>query len=223
MKSKLHEKVEIVYEDTDVVVIEKAAGVITYPLEEREKDSAIQLIRQFWKFQGKSNQHLYLIHRLDKETSGLLVFAKTTRARESLLRQFEEHSVIREYIAVTEGIPRRKKGEIKTLLGHDRRGRRAVSHRGKLAITRYEVLQEDRVHDRALVSCRLETGRTHQIRIHLAHINAPVLGDGVYGRERSGRLALHALALGFLHPGTRRPIVLRSSVPPELRSLISKM
>lgn len=220
MKPKLHERIEVVYEDLDVVIIEKAAGVITYPVEDHERGSAIQLVRQFWKLQRKSNEHLYLLHRLDKETSGLLVFAKTTRARESLRNQFEQHSVIREYLAVTAGIPEKKRGRIRTMLGRNRRGRRAVALTGRHAETHFEVIRENTRLNRALVCCRLKTGRTHQIRIHLSHLNAPVLGDPVYGKDRAQGLALHAAALGFMHPRSGLPLVLRSSLPVRLRQLL---
>jgi 23S rRNA pseudouridine1911/1915/1917 synthase len=214
MKGKLHEKVEVVFEDLDLVVIEKARGVVTYPVEGFEKDTAIQLIRQYWKFQQKENQHLYLIHRIDKDTSGLLVFAKTSLARHSLQQQFAEHSVVREYLAATAGIPRKKSGRIQTMIGHDQQGRRKVRSRGKEAITEYCVIQSDETANRALISCRLYTGRTHQIRIHLAHIRTPVIGDRVYGKDFSGQpLALHAQTLGFMHPRTDRPILFRTSLP----------
>jgi len=162
-----------------------------------------------------------LLHRLDKETSGVMIFAKSTLGRDSLRRQFEEHSVMRGYLAVTEGIPNDKNGMIKTFLGRNQRGRRSVAYHGKAAITRYQVLSVDPGRKRALVRCYLHTGRTHQVRIHMAHLNAPVIGDAVYGNRSSGRMALHAEVLGFLHPRTGTPVVLRSSLPVELRQLLS--
>src|SRR5262249_18706288 len=136
--------------------------------------------------------------------------------------QFERHSVLREYVAVTQGIPYRKKGEIHTFLGRDFRGRRAVATRGKAAITQYKVIAEDASTNRALVRCRLQTGRTHQVRIHLAHIGAPVIGDLVYGKTASGRLALHADTLGFEHPRTGLPVLFRVSLPDDLRKLLGR-
>src|SRR4026207_1885961 len=104
-RKKLHERIEVVFEDHDVIVLNKAAGILSYPLEGAREESAIQLIRRFWKTQNNRAEHLYLMHRLDKETSGLIVFAKTTLARDSLRKQFEEHKVVRGYFAVTDGIP----------------------------------------------------------------------------------------------------------------------
>jgi 23S rRNA pseudouridine1911/1915/1917 synthase len=216
----LHERIEVVYEDMDLIVIEKASGVITYPVDSHERDSAIQLVRHYWKAVGNRSEHLYLLHRLDKETSGLLVFAKTTRARESLSTQFEEHTIVREYFAVTEGIPSKKEGTMRATLGRDKRGKRSVVFKGKTAVTHLEVVIENSRRNRALVRCRLQTGRTHQIRIHLAHVGTPVIGDPVYGAGGGGRLALHAAALGFLHPRTQHPMVFRSSLPPSIKALL---
>ena len=222
MRKKLHERIEVIFEDQDAIVIEKAAGVLSYPVEGRDEESAIRLIRRYWKFRNNKQNQLYLLHRLDKETSGVMIFAKSSVGRESLRRQFEEHTVIRGYLAVTDGIPNQKSGTIKTFLGRNQRGRRVVAHQGKAAITRYQVLFMDAENRRALVRCYLHTGRTHQVRIHMAHLNAPVIGDVVYGNPGSGRMALHAEVLGFIHPRTGIPLVLRSSLPVELRQLLSR-
>ncbi|HET6267587.1 MAG TPA: RluA family pseudouridine synthase [Acidobacteriota bacterium] len=220
MKPKPRDWIELVYEDLDLIVIEKPSGIITYPVDSHTKNSAIQLIRKVWRKQGRSDSHLYLVHRIDQETSGLLVFAKTTLARKSLQDQFSRHAVLREYLAITNGIPKQIKGEIRTFLGRNFRGKRAVAFAGKQAVTNYLVLRQNRATNRALVQCRLQTGRTHQIRIHLAHLGSPVLGDAVYGKTRSGRLALHAATLGLIHPRTRAPLLLYSSPPQEWRRLV---
>lgn len=218
MKQRLHEKIAVVYEDVDVIVIDKAPGVLSYPVENRRDEAAIQLIRRYWKARGMPNQNLYLLHRLDEATSGLMVYAKTTLAREGLRKQFEDHTVLRSYLAVTWGIPKKGHGEIHTMLGRDVQGRRAVSNRGREALTHYEVLARNPQRGRSLVRCRLHTGRTHQVRIHLAHLEAPVLGDTVYGQKNHGRLMLHAEALGFQHPRSRRVLVFRTPIPPGFRN-----
>jgi 23S rRNA pseudouridine1911/1915/1917 synthase len=220
MKQEQRDWIEIVYEDLDLIVIEKPSGVITYPVDRHTKNSAIQLIRRVWRKKGRGDSHLYLVHRIDQETSGLLVFAKTTLARKSLQDQFSRHMVLREYLAVTNGIPKEIKGEIRTFLGRNFRGKRSVAFAGKQAVTTYLVLRQNRATNRSLVRCRLQTGRTHQIRIHLEHLGAPVLGDAVYGKSRSERLALHAATLGLIHPRTRTPLLLYSSPPPEWRRLV---
>ncbi|MCI0603629.1 RluA family pseudouridine synthase [bacterium] len=220
MRKKLHERIEVLYEDRDVIVAEKAAGILSYPVDGRDEESAIRLIRRYWKIQNRKQEHVYLLHRLDKETSGLIAFAKTTLARNSLSRQFEEHGVVRCYLAVTCGIPAQERGTIQTFLARDQRGKRAVSRKGRPAVTLYRVVLVNRQLNRALVRCYLHTGRTHQVRIHMAHLNTPVVGDAVYGVERSGRMALHAEVLGFIHPRTDRPVLIRSSLPQELSQLL---
>jgi 23S rRNA pseudouridine1911/1915/1917 synthase len=222
-RSRLSERVEVLYEDRDIIVIRKAAGIVSYPTGEYRDESAIQLIRRYWKSCGRADRHLYLLHRLDRETSGLMVFAKTTLARTSLREQFENHTVLRCYLAVTCGVPAKKQGTVNTMLGRNERGRRAVTVNGKTAVTKYWVLAEDRDGKRALVRCRLLTGRTHQVRIHLAYIGAPVAGDALYGDMRNrllSGLALHACQLGFIHPRTRLPVVFRTPLPPDLRRLL---
>jgi 23S rRNA pseudouridine1911/1915/1917 synthase len=219
-RKSLLDRVEVIYEDVDLIVIEKASGILSYPLDGDETESVIQLIRRYWKSQNLPHQHLYLIHRLDKDTSGLMVFAKTSLARQSLQRQFEQHSVVRGYAAVCGGIPRRERGTMKTLLGRDRSGKRTVSPKGRLAITSYFVADSNQQKQRALVRCFLQTGRTHQVRIHLAHVGAPVLGDPIYGKTPASRLALHAETLGFIHPRTRAPWLFRSSLPKEIKMLL---
>lgn len=219
-RKSLLERIEVIYEDLDVVVIEKASGVLSYPVENDRSEGAIQLIRRYWKVRNLPNQHLYLLHRLDKDTSGLILFAKTSLARQSLSKQFEDHSVVRGYAAICSAIPRKEEGNIKTLLGRDSRGKRSVRPMGRLALTSYRVAMKNLQKQHSLIRCYLRTGRTHQVRIHLAHIGAPVIGDPIYGKKRADRLALHAEALGFIHPRTGKPHVFRSSLPEELKKLL---
>jgi len=220
MSKRLLDRIEVVFEDLDLAIVEKASGIISYPAGDFREDSVIQLIRRYWKATGKTNQNLYLLHRLDKDTSGLMVFAKTSLARMSLQTQFEEHSVLRQYLAVTRGVPGMRQGEIRAPLSRDKSGRRGVTQYGRFALTKYDVVSEKRHRGIALIRCRLHTGRTHQVRIHLAHAGAPVMGDRVYGKDGGNRLALHAETLGFLHPRSGLPIVFRSSLPEELRRLL---
>jgi 23S rRNA pseudouridine1911/1915/1917 synthase len=151
----------------------------------------------------------------------LIVFAKSSIARDSLRHQFEHHTIVRAYLAITNGIPRKRSGKIHTYLARDDRGRRVVARKGKEAITHYQVIVCNDSAGRALLRCYLHTGRTHQVRIHLAHIGTPVLGDPVYGRpDDRFRLALHAEALGLRHPRSETPLVIRTSVPPEMENYL---
>ncbi len=217
-KRKSYEPGSIIYEDIDVVVFEKPAGILSYPIKNERTMSAIQIIRRKWKSDQRSNQNLYLIHRLDLETSGLMVFAKTTLARRSLTDQFHEHSVVRGYIAATEGTPNPSQGAIRTMLGRRSSGRRGVTTHGKLGITNYVVRKSSG--KRALVYCSLHTGRTHQVRIHMAHLGTPVVGDPVYGKRKGGRMLLHAHVLGFLHPRGNAPHLFLSSLPEEFKRVL---
>ena len=217
-KRKKYELGTIIYEDVDIVVFEKSAGLLSYPLKNDQSPSAIQLIRRIWKSQQRLNQNLYLLHRLDRETSGLMIFAKTTLARRSLTEQFHEHSVVRGYMAITQGIPVHSHGTIRTMLGRRVTGRRGVTTHGKLSITNYVVRKSFRKN--ALVYCSLHTGRTHQVRIHMAHLGTPVIGDPVYGKSKGGRMFLHAHVLGFMHPRSNAPHVYVSSLPEEFKKIL---
>jgi 23S rRNA pseudouridine1911/1915/1917 synthase len=210
LRQKLHERALVIYEDSDILLLEKSEGLLSYPLPNDRSDSAIQLIRRYWKSKNIQNRNLYLLHRLDRDTSGLMIFAKTTLGRKSLTNQFNEHSVIRGYIAVTEGIPSPAKGSLETMLGRKFSGKRGVTDYGKASKTYYNVVRSSS--KRALVYCSLHTGRTHQVRIHMAHLGTPVVGDPIYGK-RGKRLYLHSHILGFIHPRTQKPQLFLSSLP----------
>ncbi len=174
-----------------------------------------------------------IVHRLDKETSGLVVFARTVAGERGLGEQFRAHTVIRRYLAVVPGfVPSQR---IATSLVRDRGdGRRGSTHRpdlGKEAITHVDVME--RLSDYTLLACRLETGRTHQIRIHLAELGHPICGDKVYHHlpgggelpDRSGapRLALHAVELGFVHPLRHEKLHWEMPLPPDLRAFVERL
>lgn len=220
LRQKLHERALVIYEDSDVLLLEKSAGLLSYPLPKDHGDSAIQLIRRYWKSQNVQNRNLYLLHRLDRDTSGLMIFAKTTLARKSLTVQFNDHSIVRGYVAITEGIPSPTKGTLETMLGRKVSGKRGVTNRGKASKTYYEVQRVSS--KRALVYCSLYTGRTHQVRIHLAHLGTPVIGDPIYGKTTGKRLYLHSNVLGFIHPRTHKPQLFLSSVPETFKKAFTE-
>ena len=178
-----------------------------------------------------------IVHRIDKDTSGLLVVAKSDVAHEGLARQFADHSIERAYLAVCNGHPNPPKGTISSRIGRSDANRKKMavlpkdSSRGKHAVTRYEL--QKKMDGCALVECRLETGRTHQVRVHLASIGHALLGDPLYGRANSAvrpvlqrlgfkRQALHAAVLGFVHPVTSDRLRFTSDLPPDMKELIDE-
>jgi 23S rRNA pseudouridine1911/1915/1917 synthase len=234
------------YVDAQVVVVEKPAGLCTvrHPAErdwpDRRKALAPTLEELVWKKLARQQgrgvpplPRLRIVHRLDKETSGLVVFARTVIAECAFGKQFHAHTVRRRYLAVVPGFP--QPGRVESQLvrdrGDGRRGSARLPGVGKKAVTHIEIVE--RLSGYSLVSCSLETGRTHQIRIHLAEIGHPVCGDRVYihlpnGRvlaDRSGapRLALHAAELGFAHPLTGNAVNFEMGLPTDLASFIASL
>ena len=232
----------IAFEDGHVIVIEKPAGISTVPYERKETGTAMDLIRDAWRHSGKraTKTPLYVVHRIDKDTSGLVCFAKTRLAERALHGVFQRHEAARAYLAVAEGAVDTTR--IESRLVPDRGdGIRGSTHRtdqGQHAITHVEALRPLRGRNAGprvlatLCRVRLETGRTHQIRIHLSERGHPLVGETVYIRDllRSGgaplpasRLMLHAALLGFPHPVTGEPIELRAAPPADYLAVLESL
>ena len=221
----------LVFDDAHVVVIDKPAGVSSVPYEDRETGTAMDLIRGAWRRMGKpaTSVPLHVVHRIDRATSGLLAFAKTKRAEVGLAAQLRAHTMERMYICVAHGVV--KPGRIESNLVADRgdglRGSTSHANQGKRAITHVSVRQALR--GATLCEVRLETGKTHQIRIHLAESGHPLVGEPVYIRDYSGtpidspRLMLHAATLGFVHPVTSEHVSLTSPLPPDFTSVVDRL
>ena len=217
---------KIVHEDRDILVIDKPAGLVVHPGAGQPDRTLLNALLAHAP-QLAAVPRAGIVHRLDKDTSGLLVVAKSVEAQADLARQLAERSMRRVYLAVVQGDPPAS-GVIDAPIGRDPRSRvrMAVIHRGKPARTAFRVVE--RFGHAALVECRLETGRTHQIRVHLQHIRHPLVGDAVYRRgTRHGlsfaRQALHAAELTLKHPGTHEPMTWRSPLPRDLRRLLSAL
>jgi 23S rRNA pseudouridine1911/1915/1917 synthase len=197
----------VVFEDEDIVVVEKPSGLLTAPTPESDRNNLADLLSR-----RPGSVPVFVVHRIDLETSGLVVFAKTADANRELSNRFRDHDLERAYLAAVAG---RFPDAIKRI---DRPvgGRRAVTH----------VEIRERFDDRAtLVSCRLETGRTHQIRLHMAEVGTPVIGDARYGRPFSPappRMALHATKLGLAHPRTGAPLSFESPWPDDLKAWLTE-
>ena len=214
---------EVVYEDPDLMVVDKPAGLVTHPAPGHHGPTLAEELRGR-AAGGPDPERAGIVHRLDRDTSGLLVVAKTEEAHAALAKQLKAREVTREYLALVSGQPDSESGTIDAPLGRDRTRRTVVSTRSdrpRTAVTRFEVIE--RLPTTALLRVRLETGRTHQIRAHLAAIGHPVCGDRQYGGRACGkalgltRQFLHAQKLMFRHPQSGELVVCESKPPVELR------
>lgn len=219
---------EVVFEDDSVIVVSKPSGLIVHPGSGIANGTLVNgLAAQFPDLREIGDPtRLGLVHRLDKGTSGLLIVARTPEALENLKFQMQERHVHRQYFAIVAGHVESNKGVVDAPLGRDPKNplKRAVINSGKYARTHYEIDQKyESPFKVSMLNCRLETGRTHQIRVHLAAIGHPVLGDELYGGRSSfnieNRLALHAQMLTFLHPKTKNLMNFESPLPAELTSM----
>ena len=215
---------DVVYEDDALLVVNKPAGLVVHPGSGNRKGTLLNaLLRRVPGLAALPRAGI--VHRLDKDTSGLLVVAKTLPAHASLVRQLQARSVKREYLAVAHGRVARD-GRIEAPIGRHpiRRTRMAVVARGRHAVTHYQVLER---HAHATVlRCQLETGRTHQIRVHLSSIGHALVGDSTYGKHGGipfARQALHAERLTLVHPRTGKTVEWRVEPPPDLQDLISSL
>ena len=214
---------KIVHEDAALIVIDKPAGLVVHPgAGQPDRTLMNALLAHAAALAGVPRAGI--VHRLDKDTSGLLVVAKTVEAQASLVKQLADRTMRRVYLALVQGDPPAS-GTIDAPVGRDARARTrmAVTHRGKPARTTYRVLE--RFGRAALVECRLETGRTHQIRVHFQHIRHPLVGDTVYRRgTRHGipfpRQALHAAELSLIHPSSGEPMNWRAPLPRDFKRLV---
>ena len=219
---------EVVFEDDSVIVVSKPSGLIVHPGSGIANGTLVNgLAAQFPDLREIGDPtRLGLVHRLDKGTSGLLIVARTPEALDNLKFQMQERDIHRQYFAIVAGHVESKKGVVDAPLGRDPKNplKRAVINSGKYARTHYELDQKcESPFKVSMLNCRLETGRTHQIRVHLAAIGHPVLGDELYGGRTSfnieNRLALHAQMLTFLHPKTKNLMNFESPLPAELTSM----
>jgi len=219
-------KLAIVHEDADLIVLDKPAGLVVHPGAGVPDGTLMNgLLAHCPALAGVPRAGI--VHRLDKDTTGLLVVAKTVEAQVSLARQLEDRSMRRVYLAVVQGDPPTS-GVIDAPLGRDTRARTkmAVTRRGKDAVTRYRVLE--RYGHAALVECRLESGRTHQIRVHFQHIRHPLVGEATYRRGTRhgvafGRQALHAAELSLVHPRTGKAVSWRAEPPADFQRLLKSL
>jgi 23S rRNA pseudouridine1911/1915/1917 synthase len=229
----------VLFEDEHLLVIDKAAGLVVHPAAGNFDGTLVNALLHHC---GNSLSGIGgvarpgIVHRIDKDTSGLLVVAKTDVAHEGLAKQFAAHSIDRRYLAIVNGVPTASEGTIDAPLARSSTNRKKIAivkgTRGKRAVTHWRRLHV--LNDAALVECRLETGRTHQVRVHMASIGYPLLGDPVYGRsgKTNGKIlkelqfhrqALHAAELGFTHPVTKHKLSFSSAMPPDMQELFKAL
>ncbi|SHF05490.1 RluA family pseudouridine synthase [Clostridium fallax] len=219
----------IVYEDQDLIVVNKPQGMVVHPAPGNYNGTLVNALLYHCKDLSGINGVIRpgIVHRIDKDTSGILVMAKNDETHNNLAYQFKEHSIKREYFALVEGRITKEKGTISTNIGRNPKDRLkyAVVSEGKHAVTHYEVIE---IYDKyTLVKCVLETGRTHQIRVHMSHIGHPLVGDPLYGfKKQSFKLngqMLHAKTLGFIHPKKEEYMEFTSELPDYFKKLILKI
>jgi 23S rRNA pseudouridine1911/1915/1917 synthase len=230
---------KIVFEDEHLLVVDKPAGLVVHPAAGNFDGTLVNALLHHC---GGSLSGIGgvarpgIVHRIDKDTSGLLVVAKTDVAHEGLAKQFAAHSIDRRYLAIVSGVPKMSEGTVDAPLARSAANRKKIAivegSRGKRAVTHWT--RRKVLNDAALIECRLETGRTHQVRVHMASIGHPLIGDPVYGRagKSHGKLlkdldfhrqALHAAELGFTHPVTKRRLSFSSPMPPDMQELLSAL
>jgi 23S rRNA pseudouridine1911/1915/1917 synthase len=230
---------EIVYEDDHLLVVDKPAGMVVHPAAGNFDGTLVNALLHHCagRLSGIGGvARPGIVHRIDKDTSGLLVVAKTDVAHTGLAAQFANHSIDRRYQAIVSGLPNPSQGTVDAPLARSSANRKKIAivpeGRGKRAVTHYKLLQPLR--EAALVECRLETGRTHQVRVHMASIGHPLVGDPVYGRSRIAhrdllnqldfkRQALHAALLGFVHPVSKQNLTFKSAVPSDMQELFTAL
>ena len=216
---------DIVYEDDDVLVVNKPQGMVVHPAPGHPNHTLVNALMYHAPLSSINGElRPGIVHRIDKDTSGLLMVAKTDRAHRSLTAQLKEKSNLREYVALVHGVIKENEGTIDAPLARSPKDRKkqAVVVGGRHAVTHFRVLK--RYQHYTLVACRLETGRTHQIRVHMKYINHPLAGDSLYGPRKTlpghGQY-LHARLLGFEHPVTGEEMVFTASLPDYFEQMLS--
>ncbi len=213
--------IEVLFEDDFCMVVNKPAGIPVHPTVSNGIGSLANVVAAYYETSAQTCAVRH-IHRLDEWTSGPVLYAKHAYAQYRLDQDMRDRAIKREYVALIEGLPQKPKGTIQAAIGKDRHvnGKRTISSRGDHAVTHYEIIETYK--DTSLVRLTLETGRTHQIRVHLSHIGHPILGDQMYGGliEHIQHQALHGESLAFHHPLDRREIRVQAELPDHMKKLI---
>lgn len=221
-------KIDIVYEDSDIAVINKQAGLVVHPAHGHYSGTLVNAILYHIKDLSGINGEIRpgIVHRLDKDTSGLIVIAKNDKVHTALTEMFQEKKIRKTYLAILKGKLNKTEGKVVTQIGRDKNDRKKMTviddiTKGKNAITNYKVVSQNNLF--TLVKVNIETGRTHQIRVHMRHLGYPILGDSVYGRkDNEKRQMLHAYKLEFLHPVTGHQMEFTGEIPEDFQKALKK-
>ena len=219
IREKVAKNIDIIYEDKDIIVINKPSGLLTVATEKEKNKTAYHLVMEYLKKKNKNNR-IFVIHRLDKDTSGIIMFAKNERAKHLYQDNWNDIVKKRCYYAVIDGKMENKEGTIKSYLKENGNMVYSVKDRsGKLAVTEYKVLKERK--NISLLDINLKTGRKNQIRVHMKENKTPILGDLKYGEKSKliNRLALHAYKLELINPVTKKLLIFEASMPNEIKTL----
>jgi len=222
--------IDVVHEDSDIIVINKQPGIVVHPAAGHPRGTLVNALLFHCKDLGTIGGEIRpgIVHRLDRDTSGVMVAAKNGGSLESLVNQFKASEVSKEYAALVHGHPKSLRGTVESLIGrstHDRKKMSARPKRGREAITHYEVTET--FDESSLLRVCPRTGRTHQIRVHMAHAGHPIVGDRSYGKKgalpKAARQMLHAKSLAFRHPGSGEEVTFNVPLPPDMLELIEKL
>lgn len=216
-------KIDIIYEDVDIAIVNKQAGLVVHPAHGHYNGTLVNAIMYHIKDLSGINGEMRpgIVHRLDKDTSGLIIIAKNDKAHVELTRMFQNKEIKKTYIAILKGKLNKKSGRIITQIGRDKNDRKKMSvltgiKEGKNAITNFLVKEQNNLY--TLVEVNIETGRTHQIRVHMKYLGYPILGDSTYGRvDGEKRQMLHAFKLEFLHPITKKKLEFIGELPEDFK------
>ncbi|MBO5530635.1 MAG: RluA family pseudouridine synthase [Bacilli bacterium] len=217
---------DIVYEDDDVIVVNKPSGMVVHPSLGNTSGTLVNALMNHSKLSSVNGEFRPgIVHRIDKDTSGLLVVAKNDKAHLFLSEELKDHKIKRTYIALVHGLIKFDTGTVDAPIGRDKNDRKKMcitSVNSKEAITHFKVL--DRYKDTTLLECKLETGRTHQIRVHMKYIEHPIVNDPVYSRDKNidgfGQM-LHAREISFIHPTTKKEMTFTCDVPEEFDKILN--
>lgn len=220
---------EVYYEDSDVIVVNKERGMVVHPAPGHASGTLVNALMYHCKDLSGINGELRpgIVHRIDKDTSGLLMAAKNDKAHASLAAQLKEHSVTRKYFALVHGNLAHDQGTVDAPIGrdpHDRKMYTVIERNSKSAVTHFQVTE--RFGDYTLLELKLETGRTHQIRVHMKFIGHPLVGDPLYGRSKGIKMdgqALHAAILGFVHPSSGEYLEFQAPLPQDMEDLLHSL